>query len=195
MWTLDLALADVVATSSDPALGAIRLAWWRERLAELDAGAAPAEPRLRSIARELLGRGIAGAELAELEDGWLPLLAPFPWGRAQADGLQQRGRLLFGISARLLGGRAGDAEVAGALWSLVDGAHHVSDPGSHDVLLADAREALSGLPPRSPLEVRPLTVLAALAAHDVVRGSGGTRRVAAALAHRLRGTYPRQELT
>ena len=190
MWNLDLALADVVATSSDPALGAIRLAWWREALEKLDAGAVPAEPRLGAIQRQLLERGIAGKELATLEDGWLPLLAPFPWGEAQASGLKERGRLLFGIGARLLGGQAGDAEAAGALWSLVDGAGHVSDAGSRDVLLAQARKALAELP-RSPPAVRPLTVLAALAAHDVLRGTGGARRVAAALAHRLRGTYPR----
>ena len=191
MWTLDLALADVVATSSDPALGAIRLAWWRERLEELDSGAAPAEPRLRAIARDLVERGITGMELAKLEDGWLPLLAGFPWGEAQAAGLRERGQLLFGISARLLGGRVADSEAAGALWSLADGAAHVSDPGSRDMLLAEARRALADLPPRSPPEIRPLTVLAALAANDLLRGTGGARRVAAALAHRLRGTFPR----
>ena len=191
MWNLDLALADVVATSTDPALGAIRLAWRRERLEELDSGAAPAEPRLRAIARQLVERGISGKDLAKLEDGWLPLLAGIPWGEAQAAGLKERGRLLFGIGAKLLGGRAADGEVAGALWSMADGAAHVSDPGSRDMLLAEARKALAELPTRSSPIVRPLTVLAALAANDLLRGEGGARRVAAALAHQLRGTFPR----
>ena len=57
LWNLDLALADVVATTTEPALGAIRLAWWRERLEDLDAGKLPpGEPRLSAIARQLLGR-------------------------------------------------------------------------------------------------------------------------------------------
>lgn len=191
MWNLDLALADVVATSSDPGLGAIRLAWWRERLEELDKGAAPpAEPRLRAVADQLLRRGVTGKELSQLENAWLPLLGPLPWGVAQAEGLKLRGQTLFGIGARLLDGDVPDAEVAGALWSLADGAHHCSDPESREFLLAEARDA--DIPPKAVSALRPLTVLAALAAHDVRRGSGGARRVAAALAHRLRGTFPRR---
>jgi len=31
LFSLDDALADVVARSSEPMLGAIKLAWWRER--------------------------------------------------------------------------------------------------------------------------------------------------------------------
>jgi phytoene synthase len=191
LWNLDLALADVVATSSDPALGAIRLAWWRERLEELDKGAsAPAEPRLRAVADQLLVRGVTGRELSRLEDAGLPLLEPFPWGEAQAEGLKARGRILFGIGARLLGGDSGDAETAGELWSLADGAGHCSDSPSREHLLTKAREA--ELLSRAPSMLRPLTVLAALTAHDVQRGTGGVGRAFAAVAHRLRGTFPRQ---
>lgn len=184
-------MADVVATTTEPALGAIRLAWWRERLEELDAGLAPpGEPRLSAIARQLLGRGVSGKELSQLEDAWLPLLQQFPWAREQAEGLCLRGRILFGIGARLLGGRAEDAEAAGAFWSLADGAAHCSDALSREFLLSAAQETLVELQPKLPREVRPLTVLIALAAHDVLR-SGRLTRVAVALAHRLRGTIPR----
>ncbi len=83
LWGLDLAMADVVATSSQPALGAIRLAWWRERLEALDEGiAAPAEPRLKAVQGELLRRTVTGEELSKLEDAWLPLFDEFPWGRS-----------------------------------------------------------------------------------------------------------------
>jgi phytoene synthase len=181
----------VVATTSEPALGAIRLAWWRERLEELDSGKpAPGEPRLSAIVRQLIGRGISGKELSQLEDAWLPLLEPFPWGEPQAEGLRLRGRLLFGIGARLLGGEREDAEAAGAFWSLVDGAAHCSDALSREFLLREARAALAELPPKLPREMRPLTVLTALAAHDVLR-SGRLLRVRVALAHRLRGAIPR----
>jgi phytoene synthase len=177
---------------SEPGLGAIRLAWWRERLEELDQGATPpAEPRLRAIARQLVGRGITGKELSRLEDGWLPLLQPFPWGEEVAEGLRMRGRMLFGIGAKLLGGTPQDAQDAGALWSLVDGARHCSDPQSRNFLMAKALELLPRVPRKLPRELRPLTVLAALAAIDVVRAGSGLGRLSAAVRHRLLGTLPR----
>src|SRR5688572_13876953 len=78
LMEIDEAMAGVVAKATEPALGAIKLAWWRERLEELDQGRIPAEPRLKSAAAELLPRGLTGAELAELEDGWATLLDDKP---------------------------------------------------------------------------------------------------------------------
>jgi phytoene synthase len=188
MWDLDLAFADVVATSTDPNLGAIRLAWWRERLEDLDAGKGPpAEPRLEAIAAELLSRGVTGAELSKLEDAWLPLLAPSPWSRLQADGLRLRGRTLFGIGARLLGANPADTEGVGVLWSLRDVGRSCTNRTSNEFLNAEAREAMKALPAKAPAIVRPITVLAALAAAELV----GRSRVVEALAHRFRGTFPR----
>ena len=178
----------MVATTSDPRLGAIRMAWWRERLEDLDKGVLPVgEPRLQAIERQLIARSVSGLELSKLEDAWLPLLDPFPWGEQVAQGLRLRGRTLFGIGARLVGGKARDAEAAGALWSLVDGATHCSDGGSREYLCHAAREALKEVPNRTPGELRPLTVLAALSAYDL-RPGGRLGRVGAAMAHRLRGT-------
>ena len=189
LWDIDLAFADVVATSTDPNLGAIRFAWWRERLEELDLGKeAPVEPRLQAVASDLLPRGITGGELSGLEDAWLPLLQPLPWGDEQVDGFKLRGRILFGIGARLLGACPSDAETAGELWSLVDGVEHCSDSDSRKMLL---RETAALAPSRAPTAVRPLTILAALAAYDLrVRGSQ-VRRGLTALRHRYRGTFPR----
>ena len=190
LWNLDLAMADVVATSSDPALGAIRLAWWRERLEELDGGVIPAEPRLLGVSEHLLKRGITGVELSELENAWVALLDALPWGDRQADALKRRGRILFGIGARLLGGDPAEAEAAGAIWSLADAANHCSDAESRDFLTTQAGGTEQ--PRKAPTELRPLTVLAALAVHDTQKKTGGIRRAAAAVAHRLRGTFPRQ---
>ena len=190
LWNLDLAFADIIATSSDPRVGAIRLAWWRERLEELDRGETlPAEPRLRGVVRELVPRGITGAELSRLEDAWLPLLEPFPWDEAAAEGLKLRGRVLFRIGARLLGSEEKDAEDAGALWSLIDGAQHCSDAASREMLLAEARSALQWLA-KLPRAVRPLMVVAAVAAADLL-GKGPSGRVVAAIRHRLSGNFPR----
>jgi phytoene synthase len=186
LWNLDLAFADVVSTSSDARLGAIRLAWWRERLEELDkAGDPPAEPRLQAVARELLPRGITGGELSQLEDAWLPLLEPFPWGDGQADALKLRGRILFGIAARLLGGQPQDAEPAGELWSLIDGARHCSDAGSRDRLFEAARQV--AVDRRIPAKLRSLTILAALAVVAVTDPASGLARGMAAAHHRVTG--------
>jgi 15-cis-phytoene synthase len=185
-----MAFADVVATTSEPALGAIRMAWWRERLEELDAGCpAASEPRLRAVHRQLVERGITGLELSKLEDAWLPLLEPFPWAEAAGEGLRLRGRVLFGIGAKLLGGNPEDAEAAGALWSLVDGVSHCSDAQSREFLCGAARAAVREVPGRLPASIRPLTILAALAAYDL-RPGGRLGRVGVALAHRLRGVIP-----
>jgi 15-cis-phytoene synthase len=182
-------LADVVSTTTEPRLGAIRLAWWRERLEALDEGVMPEEPRLSAVNRQLLGRGITGKELSELEDAWLPLLEPFPWNEAQAEGLRLRGRILFAVGARLLSDDPQGGKEAGAFWSLVDGAFHCSDATSRDFLLIVAREALRDVRP-APRIIRPLTILAALAAHDL-RSGGSLGRVGAALAHRMTGKIPR----
>ena len=72
LFSIDRAMGDVVRTTKEPLLGPIRLAWWRERLEELDDdGTAPAEPRLQQAAAELIPRGVTGRELAALESGWL----------------------------------------------------------------------------------------------------------------------------
>lgn len=196
---MDLAFADVVSTSTDPQLGAIRLAWWRERLEELDrGGVAPAEPRLQAVAVELLPRGVTGAEFSTLEDAWAPLLESFPWDDPQADGLKLRGWVLFGIGARLLGGDPEEAKEAGGLWSLVDGARHCTDVHSRMFLLETARAAIKQLPShRPPKFLRRLTGLAAMAAHDVMKNRPldlpyfDAGRGMAAMFHFLRGSLPR----
>jgi hypothetical protein len=132
----------------------------------------------------LLGRGITGSELSKLEDAWLPLLTPFPWDASAAEGLKLRGRVLFGIGARLLGADATLAETPGQLWSLIDGAQHCSDLGSRTELLNAAASMAVG---KVPGKLRPLTVLAALAVASVRDPSSGVARGMAAVHHRLTG--------
>jgi len=184
LWGLDLALADVVATSTDPNLGAIRLTWWRDRLDDLDTEGPPAgEPRLDAINRQLMPV-TNGASLSLLAVAWAPLLNPFPWGEEAAEGLRERGRVLFGVGAQILGSDSSEIEAAGALWSLVDAAHHCSDAESREFLLAEARKV--DLPPGFARELRPLAVLAAVAVSDA-RGRGRLARVISALRHWLTG--------
>lgn len=191
-------MADVVRTTSEPQLGAIRLAWWRERLEELDAGiAAPAEPRLLAVERELVPRGISGSDLAGLEMGWLRLFDPFPWNIGTSEAIWFRGNLLFGIGAKLLGVSDESIQAAGGLWALVDAARHCSDAVSRKLLMQQARTfARSRASKGFPAPLRPLSMLAALAVRDVARGEpfepeGTPGRAAVMLRHRLTGRLPK----
>lgn len=179
----------MVTTSSEARLGAIRLAWWRERLEELDNEAqVPAEPRLQAVTTELLPRGVTGKALSQFEDAWLPLLEPYPWGDRQAEALRLRGRILFGTGAALLGAEPTEAEAVGELWSLVDGACHCSDPQSRQLLLDTARAITVG--GRMQRKLRSLTVLGALAVAAVHDPRSGMARGIAATRHRLTGRIP-----
>ena len=194
LFAIDRAMADVVRTTKEPMLGPIRLAWWRERLEELDEhGAAPAEPRLQKVESELIPRGVTGRELAALESGWLHLFDPFPWTVQTSEAIWFRGNLLFGLGARILGRAEERIQGAGGLWALVDAARHCSDVQSRAMLLDQARSfgrGLSGV--RFPGPLRPLSMLTLLAMRDCRRGEpfereGSPARVAAMLRHRFSG--------
>jgi phytoene synthase len=191
-------MADVVRTTREPMLGPIRLAWWRERLQELaETGAAPAEPRLRQVERELLPRGVSGDDLAGLEPGWLRLFDAFPWGQETSEAIWLRGNLLFGLAARVLGSPGEQIQAAGGLWALVDVARHCTDPASREMLMRQARGFAAKLGgKRFDRRLRPLSALAALALRDCRRGEpfereGAPARAAAMLRHRLSGKLPR----
>jgi len=198
LFAIDRAMADVVRTTKEPMLGPIRLAWWRERLEELDeGGAAPAEPRLQQVERELIPRGVTGRELAALESGWLRLFDPFPWTVQTSEAVWFRGNLLFGLGTRVLARADERIQGAGGLWALVDAARHCSDPESRAMLLDQARSFGRGLGGvRFPGPLRPLSMLAVLAMRDCRRGEpfegeGTPARVAAMLRHRFGGRLPK----
>ncbi len=193
LFAIDAAMGDVLRSTSEPALGAIRLAWWRERLEELDDGSTPAEPRLQALAAELLPRGVSGREVAALEGGWRRLFEPFPWGVEVAEAICLRGRYLFSFGARLLGEPSSAIEPAGGQWALIDAARHCSDAASRAFLVEQGQTFAQGLSgTRFDARLRPLSMLGALAARDAARGEplpteGTPGRAAAMVAHRLSG--------
>ena len=198
LFAIDRAMGDVVRSTKEPMLGPIRLAWWRERLEELDErAAAPAEPRLQKVESELIARGVTGRELAALESGWLRLFDPFPWTVQTSEAIWFRGNLLFGLGARIIGCAEERIQGAGGLWALVDAARHCSDPQSRAVLLDQARSFARGLSGvRFPGPLRPLSMLTVLAMRDCRRGEpfereGSPARVASMLRHRFSGRLPK----
>jgi len=184
LFAIDDALAEVVATSTQPVLGAIRLAWWREALERLDASAAPPEPRLQAAARELLPRGISGRNLAALEDGWATLLDEQP----DMKRVGARGARLFAIGAGLLGTKDERLDAAGEL-------HAYEQVRRKRLALierpAEQLQLLAGH--RFSRRLRPLTACARLAARDAkqapaIEPEATPGRAAALLSHRLFGT-------
>lgn len=184
LFTLDSAMGDVVARSTEPTLAAIKLVWWRDQLERLDREPPPAEPTLQAVAAELLPLGIGGAELAELEDGWTALLE----ARVDPTRVAQRGIRLFAIGGRLLGADSPDLGDAGALWALTSvarrGVPELADPAR------PVMDSLRGHRFRRGL--RSLTGLARLAARDIELGpgaepEGSPARAAAYLRHRWSG--------
>jgi 15-cis-phytoene synthase len=104
LFALDAELAQVLATTTEPLLGEIRLAWWRDRLIEIDTQPAPAQPLLQALQARTLPR-LAGSDLAGLEDGWLARLH----GKNDDSGPVT----LFTLAARLLGGDPAEGEYLG----------------------------------------------------------------------------------
>ena len=161
LFAIDDALGDVVAKATEPALAAIKLAWWRERLQGLDAGEVPAEPRLQAAAEELLPRGISGAALAELEDGWVTLLESEP----DIERVASRGARLFAMAASLLGTADPMIEAAGRVYAQ-------ESVGRRGLMAGHCpMDDLNQLVRHSFVRrLRPLTGLAALATRDTRRG-------------------------
>jgi phytoene synthase len=174
-------MGDVVARSTEPTLAAIKLAWWRERLEELDEGKVPAEPRLQAAAAELLPRGISGALLGQLEDGWLALLEE----DADAERALSRGTKLFAIAARLIGGEPPDL-LAPAGWLYACGSLQRLGLAPHGAWAVTPSR-------RVPRAFRCLTALAALAKRDLRRREPEATpgRAWILLRHRLTGRFPR----
>jgi len=141
LWRLDAALGAALAGGREPLISRIKLAWWREALEKLDREPAPPEPVLQEVAAHLLPAGIAGAELARMEEGWGVLSSPEPLTPDElARYAWARGGLLFRYSARLLGGGGEGLKQAGEAWALVDLARHCATTEDSDVALAAARE-------------------------------------------------------
>ena len=97
LWALDLELGAVVTGASDAMIAEIKLAWWREALERLDHAPPPAQPVLQALAAEVLPRGVTGAALARLEDGWLANLG------GEAAPVLSAGSLLHQLAETLVG--------------------------------------------------------------------------------------------
>ena len=141
LFALDTALGNILRTTSEPLVGQMRLAWWREALQSLDTSGAPAEPVLQSLTALVLSLGITGAALSAMVDGWEPLLGDSGLGSIE-DHARLRGRALFAMAGVALDAAEGDpVGEAGEGWALADLAANLSDPA----LASQARERAAAM--------------------------------------------------
>ncbi|HET9638142.1 MAG TPA: squalene/phytoene synthase family protein [Allosphingosinicella sp.] len=192
LWRLDSALGAALAGGREPMISRIKLAWWREALEALDREAAPAEPVLRQLAEQVLPAGLRGEALARMEEGWAALASPEPLTAEELTTYARaRGGLLFRYTAHLLDGEEDGLDPAGEAWALVDLARHCATAEDSDIALAAARERR--LPRHWPSRLRPLGMLAVLAARDSDPGRppwearGAPARMWRMLRHRISG--------
>jgi phytoene synthase len=192
LWRLDVALGKVLAGGREPMISRIKLAWWREALEKLDSAGAPAEPLLQALATHVVPLGVAGSELAAMEQGWAALIGELELSEEDlALYARGRGANLFGLTARLLGDESFDTEAAGEAWALTDLARHSGNAPDREAALAGAR--IRSAPARWPTRLRPLGMLSILALRDAAPGrpeweaTGSPGRMWRMLRHRLTG--------
>lgn len=194
LLALDDALAKLLRTTSEPALGQMRLAWWREALERLDTAPAPAEPVLRALAAEVLPRGITGKSLVPIVHGWEVLVEE---DQLDADALQRFGEgrgHLFVAGGAVLGAEGDPLGDAGRGWALADLARNLGATAEAAEARTQARLLLSrSLRHSWSRRGRALGALAHLARLDLsLPGDapvpiGSPARVGRLLWHRLTG--------
>ncbi|KKC23843.1 squalene/phytoene synthase family protein [Sphingomonas sp. SRS2] len=197
LWQIDERMAAIVAAAREPAIGAMRLLWWRDALAKLDdaEAQAPAEPLLEAAAKLLVTAELPGEAVAGIEEGWAALLDSEEPGEAEiAAHAEQRGARLFALAARLLGATPDDVARAGEGWAFADLGHRLSNPAARQFARDRAAMALKDIGiARWPAVLRPLGLLVVLARIDAamptdrLRRQGAPKRLLRALAYRLTG--------
>jgi phytoene synthase len=191
LFALDERFGQIVASTTEPMIGMMRLAWWREALEKLDGDLAPAEPLLRALRDHVLPHGVTGAALAAIEDGWTALLDGEADDAAIARHGHARGSHLFGAAAAILGIDDPRLPTAGEVWALVDLSFRHSDAAVRDTArrLAVARSR-SIDQNRWRIAARPLAALYVLAKRDSrigARVQGSPIRLLRMLALRIAG--------
>jgi len=194
LFALDATLGAILRSTTEPMVGQIRLTWWHEALERLDAGMVPAEPVLSALAHDVLGRGVTGAQLAGMIDGWEALLDTALDGHALEAHAAARGGGLFGAAGVVLGAWGDPVAAAGQGWALADLSRRLSDQALAMAARDRARPLLrAACAARWSRAGRALGALAHLARRDldIAPGEsvpvGAPGRVARIFWHRISG--------
>jgi phytoene synthase len=147
LLAFDARLALLVSTASEPMIGQLKLAWWRDAIAMQPDMRPKGEPLLRQLA--VLDKPDVGLAMSQLVDAWETLLVAEDSAAALAAFAKERGAAIFGSYAVWVGSDV-DVKALGAIWAVAD-------------LTGDVAQ---GSPKIYERKLRPLTILA-LSVRDV----------------------------
>jgi len=164
--TLDARLSGVVRAAREPVLAQLKLAWWRNRLAQDPAARPQGEPLLGklSVWRE------GGASLAPLVDGWEALLGEQPLPTDAIAAFANGRAALIGDLAQMVGADRASAEARAQRWALADLSLHLDHGEEREVAhraLVDATQAVQPC----DKSMRPLLILECLSIRACHKGS------------------------
>jgi len=191
LWSVDERFGTIVAGTTDPIIGTMRLLWWREELTT-SMEDNRAEPLLENVKQVIEATGGDGKEWGAMAGGWNALLQD-PIGERELDRFAvERGSRLFRLSAELLVDDVPTwVEREGRGWSLTDLACRMSDPATQELAQSMAGHAFDRIPDHQwPARLRALGTLVVLARRDVraaTRRLGSPGRVGRMAWHRLTG--------
>lgn len=177
IWMLDARFSRLVATTSEPMIGQMRLAWWNDALTDENGVKGRGEPVIDAI------RALGAAPppgLSRWLDGWEALIGEADL-HAYAVG---RGGGLF----RALAGEdtvPGWLDRAAMVWALWDLSGHVEDAAMADRAIAMARAHIPDQRMPWPAAWRSMRIAYSLARHDIMRGRPAPRGLTPALYLRL----------
>ncbi|MEP9360646.1 hypothetical protein [Sphingomonas sp. KR3-1] len=191
LLALDDALGKLLRTTREPALGQMRLAWWREALEKLDRAPAPAEPVLKALEADVLRHGVTGASLVPIVHGWEVLIEE---ELMNEDAMRRFGEgrgHLFTAAGTLLGSRGDPLAEAGQGWAIADLARNLEAEGERATARDLARPLLAAAAKAKwSRQGRALGALAHRARLDLAEApqpAGAPGRVGRLLWHRLTG--------
>jgi len=155
--------------TSEPMLGQMRLAWWRDALAK------PVAERPRGdLVLDGIGLHWAGREnaLAAMVDGWEVLLSAERLGPGEAEAFgTARGAFFAALAPDSSPTVAQRLAAVGSRWALADAAAAVSDEKERAALVAAGlAKGQGGTATRLPRGFRGVAVLGALAMRALQRG-------------------------
>lgn len=168
MFELDRRLADIVASSSEPMIGQLRLAWWRDVLAKQPEDRPSGEPLIAALNTTW---GAHSGSLETLVDAWEGILLAETLDRnAALQFVEGRGASWTALaSGPLAKGSSSGISLAAQAWFLADLLSHLSDAGEREVVagLADGIQLRST---RLPRRLRPFAILSALGSRALAEG-------------------------
>ena len=172
LYALNYELSRAAEVASQPLIGEMRLAWWREAVEEIFEGRpVRRHPVALALAEAVRRRGLPQAELEALIDGRLRELEAWPLGEDEVDDYlgDTAGRLMTLAAKVLAPGMVCDLRPAGHAWGLAGlwrrggrlpaGWDAAMVRGRTQTALGEARAALKDL----PVEAFPAAAYATLA--------------------------------